>query len=183
MWGIIIIIFNLIYPNISKSLYPRSLPYKSIHLPTYNQHNYSHTMAEGTPRKEKKEKKDKKRKSEAADLSTETPVKPEAVAPAEGTASAEAVAMEVDGEKAAKKAKKEKRKSVAGEAAAVEEQDAKVSSDSGRNEIISLECPACRQSVRPCRDHSLRRTPTNHNLESVQSVRTILIPSPNSLSP
>jgi H/ACA ribonucleoprotein complex subunit 2 len=96
-------------------------------------------MAEGTPRKEKKEKKDKKRKSEAADLSTETPVKPEAVAPAEGTASAEAVAMEVDGEKAAKKAKKEKRKSVAGEAAAVEEQDAKVSSCTGRNEIISLE--------------------------------------------
>jgi hypothetical protein len=89
-------------------------------------------MAEGTPikeKKEKKEKKDKKRKSEAADVTmdTETPVKPEVVPPAEGTASAEAVAMEVDGEKAAKKAKKEKRKSVGGDVAA-EEQDAKVSS-------------------------------------------------------
>lgn len=85
-------------------------------------------MAGGdTPKKEKKEKKDKKRKSEAADVSmSETPVKPEAVAPVEGTASAEAVHMEVDGEKAAKKAKKEKRKSVGGEAAAAEEQDQKV---------------------------------------------------------
>jgi H/ACA ribonucleoprotein complex subunit 2 len=65
-------------------------------------------MSEVTP---KKEKKDKKRKSEAA-------VEPEAIAPVEGSASAEAVAMEVDGDKAAKKAKKdkkEKRKSIAGE--------------------------------------------------------------------
>ena len=88
-------------------------------------------MSESTPikeKKEKKEKKDKKRKSEAADVTmdTETPIKPEVVPPAEGTASAEAVAMEVDGEKAAKKAKKEKRKSVGGDVAA-EEQDAKVS--------------------------------------------------------
>jgi len=83
-------------------------------------------MSGDTPKKEKKEKKDKKRKSEAADLATEEPVKPEVVPPAEGTASAEAVAMEVDGEKAAKKAKKEKRKSVGGDVAA-EEQDAKVS--------------------------------------------------------
>ena len=85
-------------------------------------------MSEGTPikeKKEKKEKKDKKRKSEAADVS-ETPIKPEVVPPAEGTASAEAVAMEVDGEKAAKRAKKEKRKSVGGDVA-TEEQDAKVS--------------------------------------------------------
>jgi len=87
-------------------------------------------MTEGTPikeKKEKKEKKDKKRKSEAADVTmdSETPIKPEVVPPAEGTASAEAVAMEVDGEKAAKKAKKEKRKSVGGDVAA-EEQDAKV---------------------------------------------------------
>ncbi|WWC65725.1 uncharacterized protein I303_108347 [Kwoniella dejecticola CBS 10117] len=69
---------------------------------------------ESTP---KKEKKDKKRKSEAADL----PVQPEAIPPAEGTASAEAVAMEVDGEKALKKQKKEKKEkrksSAAGEAA------------------------------------------------------------------
>lgn len=83
-------------------------------------------MSGDTPKKEKKEKKDKKRKSEVADLATEEPVKPEVVPPAEGTASAEAVAMEVDGEKAAKKAKKEKRKSVGGDVAA-EEQDAKVS--------------------------------------------------------
>jgi len=88
-------------------------------------------MSESTPikeKKEKKEKKDKKRKSEAADVTmeTETPIKPEVVPPAEGTASAEAVAMELDGEKAAKKAKKEKRKSVGGDVAA-EEQDAKVS--------------------------------------------------------
>ena len=83
-------------------------------------------MSGDTPKKEKKEKKDKKRKSEVADLATEEPVKPEVVPPAEGTASAEAVAMEVDGEKAAKKAKKEKRKSVGGDVA-TEEQDAKVS--------------------------------------------------------
>jgi hypothetical protein len=83
-------------------------------------------MSGDTPKKEKKEKKDKKRKSEAADLATEEPIKPEVVPPAAGTASAEAVAMEVDGEKAAKKAKKDKRKSVGGDVAA-EEQDAKVS--------------------------------------------------------
>jgi hypothetical protein len=83
-------------------------------------------MAGGdTPKKEKKEKKDKKRKSEAADLATEEPIKPEVVPAVEGSASAEAVAMEVDGEKAAKKAKKEKRKSVGGDVAA-EEQDSKV---------------------------------------------------------
>jgi hypothetical protein len=75
------------------------------------------TMApETTP---KKEKKDKKRKSlAAADLEDAGAVTPVAVPPAEGTASAEAVLMEVDGEKAAKKAKKdkkEKRKSVGGE--------------------------------------------------------------------
>lgn len=84
-------------------------------------------MAGGdTPKKEKKDKKDKKRKSEVADLGEE-PVKPEVVPAVEGSASAEAVAMEVDGEKAAKKAKKEKRKSVGGDVAA-EEQDAKVGS-------------------------------------------------------
>ncbi|ORY34866.1 50S ribosomal protein L30e-like protein [Naematelia encephala] len=65
-------------------------------------------MSEVTP---KKEKKDKKRKSDAAELAP--------IPPAEGTASAEAVVMEVDGDKAAKKAKKdkkdkEKRKSVGG---------------------------------------------------------------------
>ncbi|OCF37128.1 H/ACA ribonucleoprotein complex subunit 2 [Kwoniella heveanensis CBS 569] len=49
----------------------------------------------------KKEKKDKKRKSEAADLAP--------IPAAEGTASAEAVAMEVDGDKALKKQKKEKK--------------------------------------------------------------------------
>jgi H/ACA ribonucleoprotein complex subunit 2 len=71
---------------------------------------------ESTP---KKEKKDKKRKSlAAADLEDAGAVTPVAIPPAEGTASAEAVLMEVDGEKAAKKAKKdkkEKRKSVGGE--------------------------------------------------------------------
>lgn len=66
---------------------------------------------ESTP---KKEKKDKKRKSEVADTS----IAPEPVAPEEGTASAEAVAMEVDGDRALKKQKKEKkekRKSLAAE--------------------------------------------------------------------
>lgn len=91
----------------------------------------SDTMAGGdTPKKEKKEKKDKKRKSEAADLGSDEPIKPEVVPPAEGTASAEAVIMDVDAEKAAKKAKKDKRKSVGGatgEAAAADEQDQKVS--------------------------------------------------------
>ncbi|WRT69544.1 uncharacterized protein IL334_006531 [Kwoniella shivajii] len=53
----------------------------------------------------KKEKKDKKRKSEAADGA----IPPQPIPPAEGTASAEAVAMEVDGEKALKKQKKEKK--------------------------------------------------------------------------
>jgi hypothetical protein len=91
-------------------------------------------MSGDTPKKEKKEKKDKKRKSEAADLATEEPIKPEVVPPAEGTASAEAVAMEVDGEKAAKKAKKDKRKSVGGDVAA-EEQDAKVS-----NGVLDVVC-------------------------------------------
>lgn len=79
-------------------------------------------MSSETPAK--KEKKDKKRKSEAAEL----PVEPVAVPPAEGTASAEAVAMEVDGEQAVKKSKKdkkEKRKSLGADAAA-EEQDVKV---------------------------------------------------------
>lgn len=68
---------------------------------------------ESTP---KKEKKDKKRKSEVADTS----IAPEPVAPEEGTASAEAVAMEVDGDRALKKQKKEKkekRKSLAAEGA------------------------------------------------------------------
>jgi hypothetical protein len=73
----------------------------------------------------KKEKKDKKRKSEAAAGATEEAVAPVAVAPPEGSASAEAVAMEVDGEQATKKAKKEKkeksRKSVGGEGADGEE--------------------------------------------------------------
>ncbi|WVF68595.1 hypothetical protein IAT40_003364 [Kwoniella sp. CBS 6097] len=68
----------------------------------------------------KKEKKDKKRKSEAADLAP--------IPAAEGTASAEAVAMEVDGDKALKKQKKEKkekRKSLAAaEGAEVAEGDA-----------------------------------------------------------
>ncbi|WVN86925.1 uncharacterized protein L203_102100 [Cryptococcus depauperatus CBS 7841] len=66
----------------------------------------------------KKEKKDKKRKSEVAEI---VPVPAE-----EGTASAEAVAIEVDGEKALKKQKKEKkekRKSLAAEGA--EEQEDK----------------------------------------------------------
>ncbi|KIR60108.1 H/ACA ribonucleoprotein complex subunit 2 [Cryptococcus bacillisporus CA1873] len=68
---------------------------------------------ESTP---KKEKKDKKRKSEAADTS----IAPEPVAPEEGTASAEAVIMEVDGDRALKKQKKEKkekRKSLAADGA------------------------------------------------------------------
>lgn len=68
---------------------------------------------ESTP---KKQKKDKKRKSEVADTS----IAPEPVAPEEGTASAEAVAMEVDGDRALKKQKKEKkekRKSLAAEGA------------------------------------------------------------------
>ena len=97
-------------------------------------------MAGGdTPKKEKKEKKDKKRKSEAADLGSDTPIKPEVVPPAEGTASAEAVVMEVDAEKAAKKAKKEKRKSVggaAGEATAADEQDQKVGHEMMANGFI-----------------------------------------------
>ncbi|WWD04301.1 hypothetical protein V865_002370 [Kwoniella europaea PYCC6329] len=78
---------------------------------------------ESTP---KKEKKDKKRKSDAADLSAS--IKPQAVPPAEGTASAEAVAMEVDGEKALKKQKKEKkekRKSLAAGEGEGEEEDKK----------------------------------------------------------
>ena len=60
---------------------------------------------------QKKEKKDKKRKSEVAagDVSMASAVAPEPVPPPAGTASAEAVVMEVDGEKAAKKAKKEKK--------------------------------------------------------------------------
>lgn len=68
---------------------------------------------ESTP---KKEKKDKKRKSEAADTS----IAPEPVAAEEGTASAEAVIMEVDGDRALKKQKKEKkekRKSLAADGA------------------------------------------------------------------
>jgi H/ACA ribonucleoprotein complex subunit 2 len=78
---------------------------------------------ESTP---KKEKKDKKRKSEAAELSTaaDGAVTPVAVPPPVGTASAEAVVMEVEGEKAAKKAKKDKkdkRKSLGGDAAEGEE--------------------------------------------------------------
>jgi len=63
------------------------------------------TMSETIPKKEKKEK---KRKSEAA-------VEPIPVPPEEGTASAEVLMMEVDGEKALKKSKKEKRKSTGGE--------------------------------------------------------------------
>jgi hypothetical protein len=127
MWGNYLIVINSIYPNISL----QSEKHPSLHkTASYNLY-ISITMSESTPikeKKEKKEKKDKKRKSEAADVTmdTETPIKPEVVPPAEGTASAEAVAMEVDGEKAAKKAKKEKRKSVGGDVAA-EEQDAKVS--------------------------------------------------------
>ncbi|CAD6566495.1 MAG: snoRNA-binding protein [Tremellales sp. Tagirdzhanova-0007] len=62
-------------------------------------------MSEVTPKKEKKEK---KRKSEAA-------VEPDVVPPEQGSASAEAVMMEVDGEKAVKKSKKEKRKSLGGD--------------------------------------------------------------------
>ncbi|KAL7424870.1 snoRNA-binding protein [Cryptotrichosporon argae] len=58
-----------------------------------------------------KEEKKKKRKSEAAGLDA-APVEPEAVRPPAGSASAEAVVSEVDGDKAAKKAKKEKRKSL-----------------------------------------------------------------------
>ena len=76
-------------------------------------------MSEATP---KKEKKDKKRKSDAADL----PVQPDVVPPEQGSASAEAVTMEVDGQASAKKVKKEKkekRKSLAGEG---EEVDKKV---------------------------------------------------------
>lgn len=74
-------------------------------------------MSEITP---KKEKKDKKRKSEAA-VAEIAPIAPEP-----GTASAEAVALEVDGEQALKKQKKEKkekRKSVAADGA---EEDSKV---------------------------------------------------------
>ena len=63
-------------------------------------------MAGDTP---KKEKKDKKRKSEAAEVDTAPPVAPEVVPPEEGTASAEAMVMEVDGQRAEKKAKKEKK--------------------------------------------------------------------------
>jgi hypothetical protein len=128
MWGNYLIVIISIYPNISL----QSEKHPFLQVASYNLYILKATMSEGTPikeKKEKKEKKDKKRKSEAADVTmdTETPIKPEVVPPAEGTASAEAVAMEVDGEKAAKKAKKEKRKSVGGDVAA-EEQDAKVSS-------------------------------------------------------
>ncbi|WWD20151.1 hypothetical protein CI109_104627 [Kwoniella shandongensis] len=75
----------------------------------------------------KKEKKDKKRKSEVADLAP--------VPPAEGTASAEAVAMEVDGDKALKKQKKEKkekRKSLA----VGEGEDATEAADDKKSEFV-----------------------------------------------
>ena len=84
----------------------------SDHLPIIQQ-----TMSEAPP---KKEKKDKKRKSDAAALDA-PPVAPEPVAPVPGSASAEAVVMEVDGheaeraDKKAKKEKKEKRKSLGGD--------------------------------------------------------------------
>ena len=95
----------------------------------------------------KKEKKDKKRKSDAAGVA---PVEPEAVAPAEGTASAEAVIMEVDGEKAAKKAKKEKkekRKSVAGGA---EEEEGKVCLIFFLKEISESTCGYCASEMERC---------------------------------
>ena len=137
-------------------------------------------MSESTPfkeKKEKKEKKDKKRKSEAADVTmdTETPIKPEVVPPAEGTASADAVAMEVDGEKAAKKAKKEKRKSVGGDVAA-EEQDAKVSFWFMRLKIWDQVC----ESALRLRTHARYLVPC-FRLE--QHRITILTHSPSSLSP
>ncbi|WWC92950.1 uncharacterized protein L201_007913 [Kwoniella dendrophila CBS 6074] len=69
---------------------------------------------ESTP---KKEKKDKKRKSDAAELA--------AIPPTEGTASAEAVAMEVDGDKSLKKQKKEKKEKRKSLAAGEAEEDDK----------------------------------------------------------
>lgn len=73
----------------------------------------------------KKEKKDKKRKSLAVEDGATTAdgaIKPVPVPPAEGTVSAEAVEMEVDADKAAKKARKEekkKRKSLAADESGV----------------------------------------------------------------
>ena len=92
-------------------------------------------MSEATAKKEKKEK---KRKSEAG-------IEPAVIAPEQGSASAEAVMMEVDGEKAVKKSKKEKkekRKSlgVDGEG---EEKDKKVS----HSTFFQLETPHEEQSV------------------------------------
>lgn len=97
----------------------------------------------------------KKRKSDAAGL--DTAVAPEAVPAVEGTVSAEAVVAEVDADKAAKKAKKEKRKSLAGttdEAVDAGDKEKKVSAlaacgSSSRLIIVQSDFPVPLASISP----------------------------------